>query len=426
VTVVAETSPVADALGRRMIRRLVLPLAVLTFVNAIDRVNVSFAANAMGPDIGLTPTTFGLGVSAFFVAYLLFQYPHAALLRRFGIRRWLLVTVMLWGFVGLMMAQVNSVGEFLAARFLLGMTESGFAPGVTWFINRWLPPRSRAKAMATVLAAVPLSLVLGGPLCGWMLGLDDGAGMAAWRRMFMLQAIPNFVFAIAAWFYFRDSVADSPWLTVEERELVAPAAEPIPAESMRDALRDPRVWRCSITWLFIMTGAYALLYWLPQMVRQMNIGGSEFRIGAFSAFPQVGLVIGMLVNARLSDVSGERRWHVGIPAVLGGIAMLAGGLMPPGWAALVLLIVAGVGIGAAQAVFWAVPASMGIGNGRISVAAVSLISIFGTAGGIIGPTLIGVVKDATGSFLPSLVLLSLLLAAGGLVIAPLTKARPHP
>jgi ACS family tartrate transporter-like MFS transporter len=215
-------------------------------------------------------------------------------------------------------------------------------------------------------------------------------------------------------------------LTAEERALVAPAAQLIPAESMTVALRDARVWRCSITWLFVMTGSYALLYWLPQMVRQMNIGGNEFRIGAFSALPQVGLVIGMLLNAWLSDRSGERRWHVGIPAVLGGIAMLAGGLMPPGWAALVLLIVAGAGIGAAQAVFWAVPASMGIGNGRISVATVSLISIFGTAGGIIGPTLIGVVKDATGSFLPSLVLLSLLLAAGGLVIAPLTKIRTRP
>jgi ACS family tartrate transporter-like MFS transporter len=410
-----------DALGARMIRRLVLPLALLTFVNAIDRVNVSFAAHAMGPEIGLSATSFGLGVSAFFVAYLLFQYPHAALLRRFGIRRWLLVTVLLWGVAGLVLARVHSVGEFLAARFLLGMAEAGFAPGVTWFINRWLPPQARARAMATVLAAVPLSLVVGGPLCGWMLGIDNPSGVSAWRWMFLLQALPNFALAVVAYFYFRDSVAESPWLNAAERALLAPAAAPPPAEPMTMALRDPRVWRCAITWLLVMTGSYALLFWLPQMVRQMHIGGSEFQIGTFSALPQAGLVVGMLLNGWHSDRSGERRWHVAVAAILAGLAMCAGGLLPPGWAALLLLTVAGTGIGAAQSVFWAVPASMGVGNGRISISAVALISIFGTAGGIIGPTLIGWVKDMTGSFVPSLLLLSLLLVAGGLVIAPLGK-----
>jgi MFS transporter, ACS family, tartrate transporter len=181
-----------DALGRRMLWHLILPLAVLTFLNAIDRVNVSFAAYAMGKDIGLTPTTFGFGVSAFFLAYLLFQYPHASLLRRFGLRRWLLVSVTLWGLAGLLLARVETVGDFLTARFLLGIAEAGFAPGCTWYINRWVPAAARAKAMAIVLASVPMSLVIGGPLCGWMLGLDAPSGMEAWRWMFLLQALPNF------------------------------------------------------------------------------------------------------------------------------------------------------------------------------------------------------------------------------------------
>lgn len=306
MTAVTETNPAADALGARMIRRLVLPLALLTFVNAIDRVNVSFAAHAMGPDIGLSPTTFGLGVSAFFVAYLLFQYPHAALLRRFGIRRWLLVTVMLWGVAGLLLARVSTVGEFLAARFLLGMAEAGFAPGVTWFINRWVPARSRARAMATVLAAVPLSLVVGGPLCGWMLGLANPADLAAWRWMFLLQAIPNFVLAIIAYFYFRDSVTDSRWLNDEERGRLAIAASSPPVEPMTVALRDPRVWRCAVTWLFVMTGSYALLFWLPQMVRQMNIGGTEFLIGTSPHCPRPGWSSGCwsMAGCRIAVASG--------------------------------------------------------------------------------------------------------------------------
>ena len=421
MTPAAAADPAAERLGARMIRRMVLPLALLTFVNAIDRVNVSFAAHAMSEEIGLSPTSFGLGVSAFFVAYLIFQYPHAALLRRFGLPRWLLATVLLWGVSGLLLARVNSLGEFLAARFLLGTAEAGFAPGVTWFINRWLPPGMRAKAMATVLAAVPLSLVIGGPLCGWMLGIANPFGLSAWRWMFLLQAAPNFMLAFAAYFYFRDEVTESRWLSAGERTLLTPAAAPPPSEPIGAALRDARVWRCAVTWLFVMTGSYALLFWLPQMVRQMNIGGSEFQIGTIAALPQAGLVLGMLGNAWHSDRSGERRWHVGIAAMLGGVALLAGGLLPAGWAALALLIAAGIGIGAAQSVFWAVPAALGIGGGRISVAAIAFISIFGTAGGIIGPTLIGWIKQTSGSFVPSLVILSLLLFAGGLVIAPLGR-----
>lgn len=416
-----DTDARTAALGGRLLWHVVLPLSLLTFVNAIDRVNVSFAAHAMGPDIGLSPTTFGLGVSAFFVAYLLFQYPHAALLRRFGIRRWLLVTVTLWGVAGLILSHVQTANQFLGARFLLGMAEAGFAPGVTWFINRWMPPAGRAKAMATVLAAVPLSMVLGGPLCGWLLGMEAPAGMVAWRWMFFVQALPNFVLAIAAYFYFRDSVDESPWLSADERALLQPASVDQPRESLLGALVDRRVLQCSATWLFIMTGAYALLYWLPQMVRQMGIGHSEFQIGTIAALPQLGLVIGMMVNGWHSDRTGERRWHVAIAAAFAGCAMLAGGLLPPGWPALALLTAAGFGIGASQSVFWAVPSSMGVGNGRISVAAVSLISMAGTAGGIIGPTLIGAVKDMTGSFLPSLVVLSLMLVAAGLVIAPFGK-----
>jgi ACS family tartrate transporter-like MFS transporter len=426
VSGVAGASDILPGLGGRLIRRLVLPLALLTFINAIDRVNVSFAGHAMGGDIGLSPTTFGFGVSAFFIAYMLFQYPHAALLRRFGMRRWLLCTVLLWGVAGVLLSRVNSVGEFLGARFLLGMAEAGFAPGVTWYINRWLPPGVRGKAMATVLSAVPLSLVVCGPLCGWMLDASNPLGVAPWRWMFLLQAAPNFVLAVAAYVYFRDSPADFRWLSPAERAVLTPSDDSQAPEPMGPALRDGRVWRCAITWLLVMTGSYALLFWLPQMVRQMPMRSGELQIGVLSALPQAALMLGMLVNGYHSDRTGERRWHVGLAAMAGGLALLAGGLSPPGWISLTLFVLAGFGIGAAQSVFWAVPAAMDVGGGRVSVAAIALISIFGTGGGVIGPTLIGWLKDLTGSFAPSLVLLSLMLIAGGLIIAPLRFHRPVP
>lgn len=157
--------------------RLLLPIALLTFVNSIDRLNVSFAGQALSTSIGLSPSQFGLGISAFFVAYLVFQYPHATLLRRIGIRRWLLVSMLLWGVAGVLMSRVQSQQDFVLARLLLGTAEAGFAPGMTWYISQWTPRAARARAMAVALSAVPLSLVVGGPLCGLLLGMDNPLGL---------------------------------------------------------------------------------------------------------------------------------------------------------------------------------------------------------------------------------------------------------
>jgi ACS family tartrate transporter-like MFS transporter len=419
----------ADPLFSKLVRRLILPLALLSFVNAIDRMNVSFAGQAIAADIGLTPSTFGLGISVFFVAYLLFQYPHALLLRLIGIRWWLLLSVTVWGIAGVGMAYVETPNQFYAARFLLGTAEAGFAPGVTYFISQWVPLHARARAMAIALSSVPLSLVLGGPLCGWMLGLDAPLGIAQWRGMFLLQAIPNFVLAVAAFFYFVDRPADARWLTASERQnltqLLAGEKNEAASPPLRwtTAAQDPQVWRCAATWLLVMTGSYALVFWLPQLVRQLALADSEFLIGTLSALPQVALVTGLLVNARHSDRTGERLWHVGAGAAIAGLALLAATLLPVGWPVLALLVVAGAGLGAAQGVFWTVPASLGIGGGRVPVGVIAFISMFGTAGGILGPLLIGWIRETFGSFMPAIAVLAALLILAFFVIVPAFRWR---
>ena len=176
---VAQAAP--DPLYRRTVWRLLLPIAILTFINAIDRMNVSFAGQPMSQSTGLSPTTFGLGVSTFFVAYLIFQYPHALLLRRWGIRPWLLLSMSVWGIAGILMSRVQDANDFLLARFVLGTAEAGFAPGMTWYISQWTPRATRARAMAVALSAVPFSLVVGGPLCGWLLGMQNPLGIEPWR-----------------------------------------------------------------------------------------------------------------------------------------------------------------------------------------------------------------------------------------------------
>jgi ACS family tartrate transporter-like MFS transporter len=407
-----------EQLYRRTLWRLLIPIAILTFINSIDRMNVSFAGQPMSADVGMSPTVYGLGVSAFFAAYLLFQYPHALLLRRMGIRPWLFLSMCVWGIAGILMSRVQDANDFMIARFLLGMAEAGFAPGMTWYISQWTPRATRARAMAVALAAVPFSLVVGGPLCGWLLGMSNPMDLPGWRWMFLISAIPNFLFAIIAAAYFVDRPRQARWLSNEEGEQLeaqiaaerdgsAPASIP-----WREAATDGRIWLCCAVWFLVMTGSYALVYWLPQIVRQLALSSSELMIGTLSALPQAGVVAGLFLNARHSDRSGERLRHSAVGALLAGVALAVAVLLPEGPAVLVLLVIAGFGFGATQGVFWTVPQALGIGGGHVPVGVIAAISMAGTAGGLVGPVMLGWLLEASGSHVAGiLVLASFLLVA---------------
>jgi ACS family tartrate transporter-like MFS transporter len=425
-----ETTGLRQRVESKLMLWLIVPIAVLTFVNSIDRVNVSYAGSAMSAELGLSQEQFGEGVSMFFLAYLLFQYPHVRLLRLLGIKLWLFGSILLWAASGLWMAHVESAAEFYAARFLLGMAEAGFAPGMTWVISQWAPPAMRARALGGALVAVPLSMVLGGPLCGWLLGMTNPLDLPAWRYMFLLIAVPNVMLAFAAALYFVDRPAKARWLSAAERdwlegEFRAQEETPLPEPSISEIVRDPWLWRCAATWLLIMTGSYALAFWLPQLVRQLEIGGSEFMIGTLSALPMLGLAIGLVVNGRRSDRRGERLLHVGIPSAGAGLAMLVAAFLAPGWPVLVLLVLAGCGIGAAQGVFWTVPGQVRLGGDKVPVGAIALISMFGSVGGIVGPWLTGVLVERSGSFSVAIGALASLLVVALFVIAfdPSGRAR---
>ena len=412
-----------DLTWRSTFRRLLLPIALLTFINGIDRLNVSFAGQALSAQVGLSPTQFGLGISAFFVGYLLFQYPHAALLRRIGIRPWLLVSMLLWGVAGLLMSRVRSQQDFIIARLLLGTAEAGFAPGMTWYISQWTPLATRARAMAVALSAVPLSLVIGGPLCGALLGMGNPLQLEPWRWMFLVSALPNFVFAVLAALYFVDRPSQARWLPAGaglqlESTIAAEGSGSSTATAAPQPWLDRRVLLCAAVWLLVMTGSYALVYWLPQIVRQMALANSEWLIGTLSALPQAGLMAGLYLNARHSDRSGERRFHTAAGAAVAGVALVMAVMLSQSAAILALLVVAGVGLGATQGVFWTVPAALGIGGGRVPVGVIALISMAGTAGGIIGPLLLGHLREMTGSHQSGiLALAALLLVAAALMAA---------
>ena len=414
-------------LYQRTVWRLLLPIAILTFINSIDRMNVSFAGQQMSRDVGMSPSVFGMGVSTFFVAYLLFQFPHALLLRKIGIRPWLLLSMAVWGVAGVLMSRVQDSADFMVARFLLGMAEAGFAPGMTWYISQWTTRATRARAMAVALSAVPFSLVVGGPLCGWLLGMSNPLDIAPWRWMFLVSAIPNFLFAVLAAAYFVDRPSQARWLRapygqqLEATIAAESGGDAAPGTTAAAMLRDARIWLCCAVWFLVMTGSYALVYWLPQIVRQLALADSELLIGTLSALPQAALVTGLFLNARHSDRSGERLLHTAVGAALAGIALTVAVFLPVGGGVLALLTVAGFGIGATQGVFWAVPSHLGIGGGKVPVGVIAVISMAGTAGGIVGPSMLGRLVESTGSHTAGILVLAAFLLVAAALLARFRK-----
>jgi ACS family tartrate transporter-like MFS transporter len=296
---------------------------------------------------------------------------------------------------------------------------------MTWYISQWTPRATRARAMAVALAAVPFSLVVGGPLCGWLLGMSNPLEMTGWRWMFLVSAIPNFLFAVVAAMYFVDRPGQARWLgngegerlearIAAERDAQAPATTP-----WIQFARDRRIWLCCAVWFLVMTGAYALVYWLPQIVRQLALARSELLIGTLSALPQAGVVAGLFLNARHSDRSGERLRHCAVGAALAGAGLVVAVLLPEGFGVLAMLVVAGFGLGAIQGVFWTVPQALGIGGGHVPVGVIAAISMAGTAGGIVGPSMLGWLRDISGNHMMGILVLAAfpLVAAAILVLS---------
>jgi MFS transporter, ACS family, tartrate transporter len=316
---------------------------------------------------------------------------------------------------------VTNVHMFYALRFLLGVAESGLAPGMTFFISQWMPRRFRALAVAVALASVPFSMVVGGPLSGWMMDQANPVGMAGWRWMFLLQGIPILLAAFVAHAYFVDRMEQAKWLSPAEKEWLAAelekdrgASEAVGVSRFSDVANSPAVWACAFAWLCIMTGAYGMVFWLPQVINQIAPGYTNLQIGLISALPQVGVMAGMLVNAWHSDKTQERMWHVGLGALLAGACLCLAAYAGGGSTALVLLIAMGVGLGAAQGAFWAIPTTLL--QGRAALAGIALINMFGTMGGVVGPALIGMVRERTGSFAASIVALGALLIAAFVLV----------
>lgn len=380
--------------------RLLTPLLALLFLSTIDRANISFAALQMNTELGLTPETYGFGVSIFFIGYILIQWPSLWLLQRIGMRWWVMACAGTWGLAAASLAFVHEAEGFYALRLLLGIAEGGFAPGVMFYLAQWIPARYRAGAIATFMLAVPLSVVGGGPLAGWLMSAENPVDWPGWRWMLLIEGLPTILLAIAAFWLLPDRPRDASWLADDERRWLEDELareKPLREETRsRIPLWNKELWIASAAWFGLMAGANGMLYWLPQIIRHLSETSSDLEVAFITALPWVAVALGMKLNAWHSDRSRERHWHVGLAAMAAAVFLALTPVLGTGVLALAALVLASFAMGAAQGTFWTLPPMFL--NAASLAAGFALINMCGNLAGLVIPTFVGWVRERTGSF----------------------------
>ncbi len=413
------------ALVSKLTRRLVPFLFLLYIVAYLDRINVGFAALQMQGQLRLSDEVYGLGAGLFFAGYFVFQLPSNLLLERVGARRWLAALMVVWGAVSTSMIFVRTPHSFYALRFLLGVAEAGFFPGVILYLKNWFPADARARTVAWFMTAAPLSGVVGGPISGALLGLHH-AGLAGWQWMFIMEGIPAMLLGGLAACYLTDRPAAATWLSDEQRDwLLATLRQEsqqtaaVSRTNVWAAFTHPGIWLLVLVYFGLDTVSYGISLWLPNLIRSLS-GVSDFVIGLLSTIPYIAAAISMVLVGMHSDRSGERRWHTALPAFVG-----ASGLLLAAQSTSVVPMIAGItvavlGVFSMLGPFWTMPTSLLTGSA--AAAAIALINSVGNLGGFFGPYILGLVRTHTGSFKNGLLVVGATLAVGG-AIALLVRLR---
>ena len=406
-----------SGMARKIRWRLAAPAILFMLLSAVDRVNISFASLKMNEDLGFSPTQYGFGAGIVFVGFLAGQYPSVLLLQRIGMRRWMAVCALVWGLCAGGMAFITDHTQFYVLRILLGFAEGGLAPGIVLYLSQFATERERAHTFALPMIAIPLSIVIGGPISGWLMQ-NPTLGLSGWRWMFLGEALPTVAFGLAALLYFPDRPGDARWLSAGEKAWLAGNAANRAETAQRNdwsVLKRPLVWLSALLWFCLLSGSYGIIFWLPQVVKTMTTL-SPVEIGLVNALPWLGNVVGIWVNSRHSDRTGERFLHIAIPAAIAALSILAASWAGPTIAGLAALFVAGTALGAAQGAFWALPTRM-FTPATFAVGAVA-INIAGSSGGLVIPPLVGKVREASAGFAgPTWLIAGILLLATLLVMA---------
>ena len=422
----ASTEPAAsigqDSVALAKVTRRIIPfMMLLYFVAFLDRVNIGFAALTMNAELGFSATVFGTGAGIFFLGYVLFEVPSNVALEKFGARRWIARIMFTWGLLSSTMAFVSGPVSFYVVRFLLGVAEAGFFPGMILYLTYWFPAAHRARIVGIFFVAVPLSNVVGAPLSTAIMGFE-GLGLSGWQWLFMLEGVPAIVLAFVVLIYMTDRPEEATWLSVAEKHDLARTLaadgktnEHLRSHTLRRALVNPRIWLLGFVYFGITVGIYGLGFWLPQIVQGFGTGLTTIQIGLVTAIPYAVASAVMFFWGRHSDGTGERVWHVALPAFAGSIGFFLSAALaasPP--LAFIALILAASGVFATVPAFWTLPTAL-LG-GAAAAGGIALVNSIGNLGGYFGPTIIGYFKDADLGYAAGLIALGIFIGSTGLIV----------
>jgi MFS family permease len=406
----------------------VLPLFVVMFIaNYIDRVNIGFVRSHFEADLGIGAAAFGLGAGLFFVGYALFEVPSNMLLQKYGAKAWLTRIMLTWGLAATAMAFVQGEKSFYLLRFILGVAEAGFFPGVVYYFTRWLPAAERGRAMAIFLSGSAIASILSGPVSGGLMQIQ-GAGLHGWQWMFIIEGIASVALCAVVWFWLDSLPQEAKWLTQQEREaLVAEidaeqkqreTAKPAHA-SMLGLLRDPQILLFCFVYFAIQLPIYGATFWLPSIIKKMG-DLSEFQVGMFNSVPWIISIAAMYMFASLAARFKYQQAWVATALGIAGLGMFMSTAGGPVFA-FIAICFAAIGFKAASSLFWPIPQSYL--DARIAAAVLALINSLGNLGGFVAPTAFGFFEQKTGSIHGALYGLAVTSAFAAIVVF-FVRTRP--
>ncbi|THK39255.1 MFS transporter [Ensifer sp. MPMI2T] len=399
----------------------IVPFLMLCYVVAyLDRVNVGFAKLQMSSELGLSEAAYGIGAGIFFIGYFLFEVPSNVILNKVGARVWIARIMITWGVISAAFMFTTSESVFYVLRFLLGVAEAGFFPGIILYLTTWYPAHRRAKIITTFMSAIPISSIFGNPLSGLLMDSFHGThGLSGWQWMFLIEAVPAILFGIATFFYLDDTIGHANWLTKEEKNVLAAnidaenRAKSSSPHSIAGALTDRRVWLMCLIYFCFVLGQYGLNFWMPTLVKATGVTGN-FNIGLISAIPYICTFVAMLALGRSSDRFRERRWHLIVPAAIAAGGFVAATMATSTTVAIVCLSLAAAGAISCAPLFWSLPTAFLAGTG--AAAGIAWINSVGNLAGFLGPFLVGYLKDFTGSNSAGMYFLAAALIVGALAV----------
>jgi len=399
MTLTTNTS-LENAVYRKVSWRLI-PILLLGYCVAyLDRVNISFAKLQMLNDLGMSDYVYGLGAGIFFLGYFLFEIPSNLILHKIGARIWIARIAMSWGIISGAMIFVSSPTTFYVGRFLLGIAEAGFFPGIILYLTYWYPAHRRGRIVSLFMTAVPLAGVFGGPLSGFILEYFNGIhGFEGWKWLFVLEGIPSCLVGVALFFLLTDSIEQANWLSPEEKSILIRNmdAEEVQksSHSILEIFKNAKVWFLSFVYLCFVVGVYGVSFWLPSIIQGMGFV-DLFDVGLLSAIPYGFSIVAMFFISKSSDHTRERRWHLALTALAGAIGLVISVIYAHApWIAMAALSVAAGGVFTIVALFWTLPTAFLGGIGAAT--GIALINSIAALAGFVAPYIIGLLKECTGS-----------------------------